>query len=265
MSVALASPPRLPAPILRLGAFRAAWTQGLSILAGIAIWQLLGSVLHVAWLPPFSAVVVKLAGLWSEGRIQPPLTESLTNLGLGYAICVVAGVGLGTLMAIFPKLNYMLRPYVDALMLAPSIVLAPVLFVLLGLSRWLPVSVIIVYALVYIIANTYTAVAEVDRELLAMARSFGASRWQAFWNIILPAAGPLLFAGLRLGLGRSVKGMINGELIITVIGLGALDEEFDGTFDVPGILSIVLVVVIVAIISTGVLQFVDRRVNAWAH
>jgi NitT/TauT family transport system permease protein len=98
-----------------------------------------------------------------------------------------------------------------------------------------------------------------------MARSFGATRWQTFTNIVLPASGPLLFAGLRLGLGRSVKGMINGELIITVVGLGALDEEFDGAFDVPGILSIALIVVIVAIVSTALLQIVDRRVNRWAH
>jgi NitT/TauT family transport system permease protein len=144
-------------------------------------------------------------------------------------------------------------------------VLAPVLFVFLGLSRWLPVSVIVVYALVYIIANTYTAVSGVDRELLAMARAFGASRWQTFTNVVLPGSGPLLFAGLRIGLGRAVKGMINGELIVTVVGLGALDQEFDGAFDVPGILSIALIVVIVAIISTGLLQVADRRVNAWVH
>lgn len=263
MSAVLALP--RPGVRLSLGAYRSVWTQALSILAGLIAWEFFGQVLQLAWLPPFSAVLVKLSMLWNGGRIQPPLRESLTNLALGYTICVVFGVGLGTLMVIFPKLNYMLRPYVDALMLAPSIVLAPVLFVFLGLSRWLPISVIIVYALVYIIANTYIAVSEVDSELIAMARSYGASRWQTFREVILRASGPMLFAGLRLGLGRAVKGMINGELIITVIGLGALNQEFEGTFDIPGVLAIVLIVVIVALISTAVLQVVDRRVNAWAH
>ena len=252
-------------PRLRLAAYRSVWMQGLSLAAGLLIWQLFGVILQVAWLPPFTTVLAKLALLWDQGRLQPHLLDSLSNLVIGYTICVVAGVGLGTLMVVFPKLNYALRPYVDALMLAPSIVLAPVLFVFLGLSRWLPVSVIVVYALVYIIANTYTAVSGVDRELLTMARSFGASRWQTFTNVVLPGSGPLLFAGLRIGLGRAVKGMINGELIITVVGLGALHEEFDGAFDVPGILAIALVVVIVAIFSTALLQIADRRVNAWVH
>ena len=263
MSAAIASPWR--SPRLKLAAYRSVWTQGLSLAAGLAIWQLSGVALHVAWLPPFTTVLAKLASLWDQGRLQSHLLDSLSNLAIGYTLCVVAGVGLGTLMVVFPKLNYALRPYVDALMLAPSIVLAPILFVFLGLSRWLPVSVIVVYALVYIIANTYTAVSEVDRELLAMARSFGASRWQTFTNVVLPASGPLLFAGLRIGLGRAVKGMINGELIVTVVGLGALDQEFDGAFDVPGILAIALIVVIVAIVSTALLQVVDRRVNAWVH
>jgi NitT/TauT family transport system permease protein len=263
MSAALASPWR--SPRLKLAAYRSVWTQGLSLAAGLAIWQLFGLALHVAWLPPFTTVLAKLGLLWEQGRLQPHLLDSLSNLAIGYTICVVGGVGLGTLMVIFPKLDYALRPYVDALMLAPSIVLAPVLFVFLGLSRWLPVSVIIVYALVYIIANTYTAVSEVDRELLAMARSFGASRWQTFTNVVLPGSGPLLFAGLRIGLGRAVKGMINGELIITVVGLGALHEEFDGAFDVPGILAIALIVIIVALVTTAVLQIADRRVNAWVH
>ena len=205
----------------------------------------------------------KIAGLWLDGQLQAPLVESLVNLAVGYAISSAVGVSLGTLMALFPKVNYALRLYVNGFLMAPSIVMAPIFFVFFGLSRWTLISVILLYTIVYVIVNTYTAVSQVQPSLQEMARCFGASRAQLFFNVTVRAAGPLLMAGLRLGLARSLKGMINGELFVAVVGLGALDDTFDGAFDVAGILAIALVVIAIAVIALAVLQLVERRVNAW--
>jgi NitT/TauT family transport system permease protein len=98
-----------------------------------------------------------------------------------------------------------------------------------------------------------------------MSRSLGATRWQIYRHIIVPAALPLIIAGLRLGMGRCVKGMINGEMFIAIVGLGRLDDSFEGAFDSSGILAIMLVVVATAIVATGLVQLLDRRLNAWVY
>lgn len=263
MSLAIAA--RRPTSRLQLDLANGAGVQALALLAGIVFWQLFGEFGHQTWLPPLTAVLAKLGGLWADGQLQAPLLESLGNLVVGYTISIVAGVGIGTLMALFPKVNYALRVYVNALLMAPSIVMAPIFFVFFGLSRWTLISVILLYTVVFVIVNTYTAVTEVSTSLHEMAVSFGATPRQVFFNVTIRAAGPLLLAGLRLGLARSVKGMINGEIFIALVGLGALDDDFDGSFDIAGILAIALVVVIIAVVTLGLLEMFNRRVNAWAQ
>lgn len=236
-----------------------------SLVVGAVAWQVAGVLLHVQWLPPIGDVLGRIGVLWQTNQLQPPLEESIGNLIIGYAISVVAGVTIGTLMALNRKINYALRLYVDALISAPSIVIAPIFFIFFGLSRITTIAVVILYAVVFIIVNTYTAISEVDSSLKEMARSLGGNPLQVFFAVTLRSAGPLLMTGLRLGAGRAVKGMINGELIITVVGLGALDEKFEGAFDAPGILAIALVVILVAIVATTLLDILDRLLNSWVR
>ncbi len=250
---------------LRLDLANGSGVQMAALVTGLVLWQLGGMALHQPWLPPLSDVLAKIGGLWAEGELQAPLVESLINLVVGYGISVVVGVGFGTLMALFPKVNYALRFYVNGLLMAPSIVMAPIFFVFFGLSRWTLIAVILLYTIVYVIVNTYTAVREASSKLQEMAYCFGASKAQTFFNVTARAAGPLLMAGLRLGLARSLKGMINGELFVAVVGLGALDDEFDGAFDVAGILAIALVVITIAVVALALLQLVERRVNSWTE
>lgn len=236
-----------------------------SLAAGLLAWQAVGSVFTISWLPPLTRVIAEIGDLWSGGELQVALATSLGNLVVGFLISSAVGVALGTLMALFPKINYALRPYVNGFLLAPSIVMAPVFFVFFGLSRATPIAVIVLYSVLFVTVNTQTALNQVDQSLLDMSRSLGASRWQTYRHIIVPAALPLIVAGLRLGMGRCVKGMINGEMFIAVVGLGRLDDSFEGAFDASGILAIMLVVVATAIVATGLVQLVDRRLNAWVY
>jgi NitT/TauT family transport system permease protein len=125
--------------------------------------------------------------------------------------------------------------------------------------------VIVVYALVYIIANTYTAVSGVDRELLAMARSFGASRWQTFTNVVLPGSGPLLFAGLRIGLGRAIAGMVVVELILVASGVGRLLLEFTGRLESDYVFATVAIVIGEALLLLEVMRRLELRVAPWVR
>lgn len=103
-----------------------------------------------------------------------------------------------------------------------------------------------------------------DAALTEMARSFGAGERQILFRAILPGALPVAMAGLRLGMARAMKGMINGEMFIALMGLGALVRTYGGRFDAVHVLAVLLVIVAVAVLGVGLIQALDRRLTRWA-
>ena len=235
-----------------------------SLVAGVVVWEVLGRSMDLIFLPPATDVVRRMLTLITSGEVLPELSGSLQNLAMGYAIAAVGGVVIGVAMARVRWLERSLDPYVYAFLTAPTVVFVPIYFSLFGLSRWAIVALIVQYAVFIVVVNTITAVQTVDVELVEMARVFGAKSEQVIVRkVLLRAALPLIAAGLRLGLGRAIKGMINGEILIAVVGLGGLSSAYGRAFDPEGVLAILLVVILVALVLDRGAQALDDRVNAW--
>lgn len=257
-----------PAFFRRLGA--AAWRRGasarpalLALLIGACAWEAIGRLWQIPFLPPLSNVLRTTAGLIAGGEILGYLAASMTALLLGYVLAVVAGVTLGLLMGRYRKVEYALDPYINAMLATPKIVLVPVLFALFGMSRSVQVAIVFLSAFFVIVINTMSAIRHVDPSTLEMARSFGASERQLFTKVLLPGSLPLTMAGLRLGMGRAVKGMINAEMLIVVFGLGGLLSAYGDRFDAEGVFAVLLIVVGVALLCSFVVQSIERRVTRW--
>ena len=166
-------------------------------------------------------------------------------------------------MGVYRKVERALDVYIYALLTAPSLVFAPLFFSLFGPDRMTIVAVIFMYAAFFIIINTSAAIKAVPTPLVEMGRSYCASDRQLFFEIILPAALPLVMAGLRLGMGRAVKGMINGEMFIAAVGLGQIVIEAQGAFDAETVLAVLLLIIIVALLATKLVKIVDGRLTSW--
>jgi len=235
----------------------------LSLVGGLAIWELMGWALGQPWLPPFSRVLRALADMIASGAILGNLLSSLQMLAIGLAISLALGLSIGALMGYYRGVEETIDVFVHALLIAPTMALAPIFFVLFGLTDSTRVALIIVYALPIIIINTSTGVRASDERLMEMARSFGANDFQIIRRILLPASLPIMFAGIRLGVGRGVKGMINGEMLIALVGLGALAQKFGGQFDTVKVLAVALVVLVVALVADGIVDFLESRYTAW--
>ena len=120
------------------------------------------------------------------------------------------------------------------------------------------------YAMFVIIVNTATGVKLADRQLIEMATSFGASRMQIIIRVVLPAAMPLVFAGLRLAVGRGVKGMINGEMFLAFVGIGALAQRYGGQLKIAEVAGIAVVITSVALVLNWLVQNMEYRATRWA-
>jgi NitT/TauT family transport system permease protein len=230
----------------------------------LVAWQVGATLASTLWFPTFTTVIQRILDLLAAGEIQDALVSSFVTLVAGCVLAAIVGVATGVAMGVSRRVDLALRIYVDALLFVPPVVLAPVFFLFFGLSSWTLVAVVFTFAVFVIISNTVTAIAGTDEGIMDMATSFGASPTERLRDVILPSALPLIFSGLQLGMGRAVKGMIVGEIIIAVVGLGYLDRQFSNSFDAPGIWAIALTVIGMALILTTLVRAVDRVVNRWA-
>jgi ABC-type nitrate/sulfonate/bicarbonate transport system permease component len=223
----------------------------------------IGRLWSIPFLPPVSAVLQAAAELIASGQILRYLAASSLALLLGYVLAAVVGVGIGLLMGRYRRVEYTLDLYINALLATPKIVLVPVLFAIFGTGRGVQVAIVFLNAFFIIVINTMSAIRTVDPSYLEMARSFGATERQIFTRVLLPGSLPLTMAGLRLGMGRAVKGMINGEMFIVVFGLGGLLRTYGSRFDAENVFAILLVVVGVALACTAAVQAIERAVTRW--
>lgn len=242
------------------------WRIPVSILAalvGAMLWELVAIAADVPFFPRLSSVLMRTVELSLDGTISQHIFTSLANLVVGFSISVVVGVGVGALMGMYWRVDAALNTWVMALLTAPTLVLAPVFFSVFGLSRATPIAIVVFYSVFIIILNARAGVRAVRVDQLEMARSFAAGRWDTFRLVVLPGAAPYAMAGLRLGAGRAVKGMINGEMYIAIIGLGGIIVSAGRVFDATTVLAVVWVVIVVALVLTGLVGIAERHLTNW--
>ena len=253
----------LPLQPQRAVRIRVPWSAR-SIIGGLVVWEAAGHALQFPWLPPLTTV---LAGAWeliASGQIIGNLLTSLSALAMGVAVALAVGIPLGLMMGWYPAIGMTLDPYVDAMLASPTLAFVPIVFILFGLSPVTRILIVFLFAFFIVVINTESAIRQVDPALIEMAEVYGARRPQLFWKVVLPDALPLVMAGVRLGVVHGVKGMINGEIFIALVGLGAMVRSFGGQFDAVHVWAIVIVIVAVAQILSGAIRAIDHRLTGWA-
>jgi NitT/TauT family transport system permease protein len=227
------------------------------------LWEIAGRAMDSTLIPPLSQIAAAWWKLFSSGKLLANLSMSLTTLAVGFLLAVVVGVILGLLMGRFRAVEHFLDLYVNALMSAPTTAFVPVLILWFGLGVESRIAVVFLFAVFVIIINTMTGVKQVDSVLVEMARSFGAKEREIFFKIILPAALPAIMAGLRLGMGRAVKGMVTAEMLLTLTGIGAMIMQYGSAFATDALFAVILTVLLVALITMKAVQWLDHRLTGW--
>ena len=238
-------------------------TNVLSILSLAILWEAVGRAMHSSLIPPLTQIGAAWWKLLSSGKLLANLSMSLTTLAIGFCLAAFIGVVLGLLMGRFRAIEHFLDLYVNALMSAPTTAFVPVLILWFGLGMESRIAVVFLFAIFVIIINTMTGVKQVDTVLMEMARSFGAREREIFFKIMLPAALPAIMAGLRLGMGRAVKGMVTAEMLLTLTGIGAMIMQYGSSFATDSLFAVILTILMVALVAMKAVQWIDRRLTGW--
>jgi NitT/TauT family transport system permease protein len=228
----------------------------LSVIGGLALFDVISRVSNQPYFPKMSDVFVRMYELLTDVDVLSDFNRSLQNLFIGFSLSVICGR--------YATVERTLRPYINLMLTSPSILFVPIYFAVFGISRWAIIVLIIDYSVFFLIVSVQTAIQSVSKETVEMSAVFGATEKQTLRLIYLPSALPMIFTALRVTVGRAVKGMINGELFIAVIGIGARSQSFARQLDMVGVFALAFIVVGVALILGGVLNTFDKRVNSWA-
>jgi len=238
-------------------------TNVISIVSLAVLWEVTGRIMDSTLIPPLSRIGAAWWKLLASGKLAANLTLSLTTLAAGFFLAVAIGIIIGLLMGRFRAVEHFLDLYVNVLMSAPTTAFVPVLIMWFGLGVESRIAVVFLFAVFVIIINTMTGVKQVDSVLVEMARSFGAKEKEIFFKIILPAAMPAIMAGVRLGMGRAVKGMVTAEMLLTLTGIGAMIMQYGSSFATDSLFAVILTILIIAMITMQAVQWLDRRLTGW--
>jgi ABC-type nitrate/sulfonate/bicarbonate transport system permease component len=249
----------------RISSWRPILLGALSFAVLIGGWQLIVTVgLVDSFLVSSPGKVASaLVDQASSGVLFENLKVSMIELAVGFGIATVLGVTWGVLMGWYGPLNDAFDPFVWLLYSAPLIALYPVFLLIFGLGTKTVIAICVLLAVFPILVNTRTGVREVDPKLVQAARSFGAADRQLFTKIIVPGSLPLIMAGLRLGLGRGLVGVVVGEFFVGDKGLGYNVAYYAGLLRTTDMILQVVVIGAPGVLLTTLLSVAERRIDAW--
>lgn len=246
-------------------ALRSLWsprlTRILSLSLVFIIWELVSRLDRTLLFPPLSRVVRAFWEMLINGELIQAFAVSLQAFAIGFGLSIVAGLLIGLLMARFRPFERVSTPYLDILLAAPTIAFIPLLVIWLGLGLPSRVGVIFIFAVTLIAINTFTGIQGVDPQLVEMGRAFCLGESQLVWKIILPAAMPLIMAGIRLGAGRAFIGMVAADILLVSVGIGRLIQYYNATFKTAHLFAVVLAVLLLAVAVTELTRVAESRLS----
>lgn len=232
----------------------------ISLLVLAAVWEIGGRSADLLTLPPLSDVLAAFYKLWASGDVTAPLLDSTLALIYGLVISLFFGSLIGIGMGLSRFVDVAIGPYVKAGLSAPLIAFVPVFLMIFGIGPATRIATVVAFSVFIVATNAATAMRSSDPRLIEMAHSFGASRWAIFRDVRLPAGAPYFLAGLRLGVARGVKGLINGEVLIAIIGLGGLVKKYGTVFSMDQLYAVILLIVLYAAIAVGLVSMLSRLI-----
>lgn len=235
-----------------------------ALIVWAAIWEIAGHTDAGFILPPLSRILVRVAEIVPTASFLDALLITGRAFLLGNAIAIGIGVPLGILMGRSVIADRLLLPWVNLFLSAPLSALVPVIMVLFGLGETTIVLTVVLFSMWIVVLNTRAGIRAISPSLVEMARSFGASRWQAFSRIYLWAALPEILAGVRLGMIRAVKGVVIGQLLVSVVGFGTLFEIYQSHFLMEHFWALLLVLFAFAFTLNELLAGLERRFAYYA-
>ncbi len=264
---ALSAPPARVVAARLAQAGRAGFARYGLLLGFLILWQV-GSTqgwLNATVFPPLDLIFIALWDGLVTGALIDDIAISLQRSGLAFAAAVGLGIPLGLFMGQIRAVEHALDPILQFFRQTSALALYPVFILLLGLGEASKVFVIFWATLFPILLATIGGVKEVDRKLIEMARTYGATRGTVFRRVVLPASVPSIFVGLRLSATTALLLLIAAEMIGANRGLGFQVMNAQYNFQIPLMFAAIFLLALLGLAANFTLVTLQRRLCRWAE
>ncbi|MCX4596210.1 ABC transporter permease subunit [Streptomyces sp. NBC_01549] len=249
---------------MRLFLSRLLFVFALPALLVAGWWLATDGSTNVYW-PPLRTILRTFPDIWTSERLRSDLVPSVLRLLTGYAAAAVVGVALGTVIGSYRRVRAVCEPVLEFLRALPPPVLVPVIMLFAGIGDTMKIAVIASGCVWPILLNTVEGVRAVDSVMAETARSYGITGLARLRSVVLRAASPQIFAGLRQALSIGIILMVISEMFAASNGLGFTIVQFQRSFAIPDMWTGILVLGLLGFLLSVVFHVVERRVLGWYH
>ncbi|ORA38061.1 ABC transporter permease [Mycobacterium aquaticum] len=238
-----------------------------AVAAFLALWEVAPRIglVDKVFLPPFSNVAGALFALAANGQLWEHVSASLSRALVGLLIAIVVSIPLGVAIAWYRPVAEFLNPLLELFRNTAALALLPVFVLILGIGETSKVALVIYASAFPILLNTISGVRTVDPLLVKSARSLGLSPVRLFQKVVLPAAVPTIFTGLRMAAASSILVLIAAEMVGAKAGLGYLITAAQLNFQIPNMYAGIVTIALVGVAFNGVLVAIEGRLSGWRH
>ena len=245
---------------------RRAMLVGIEIVVPVLVFAVLwfwsaGS--DVFYFPPLKDVLSTFKDTWLFDRVGSDVVPSLVRLFFGYFLAVAVGVGAGVALGLSPVLRRVSAPVVEFLRAIPAPALLPFALLVLGVGNDAKIFVIAFVCVWPILLNAVDGVSGVDPTLVDTGRVYRIPARDRLRHVVLPAAAPQIFAGMRTSLSLALILMVISEMVASSNGIGYFVLQSQRSFAIPEMWSGIILLGILGYAFNAVFLLVERRVLAW--
>ena len=233
---------------------RSFWLKILSAVLLFGAWQVAGMIPVSYAFPTFLESMSALVRMAGDGTLFQAYVETLRPLVVGVAISAVFGIALGLWIGLSEKFDWLFSPIFIVMQAAPLAALIPLLVMAYGIGLTSKGFVVCIMAMPVIVLNTAGAVRNTPSSIKEMGRSFLASDTEIILKIVIPAASPVIFSGLRLGISAGFIGAVLAELKITPTGVGDIITYSRSIADYPAMYAAIFSIILLAVLFLNLLE-----------
>lgn len=240
--------PAAAAPPWRRVLAHPAFSRLVSVALVLGAWEYAGRIPVSAAFPSFLETLSAAGEMIADRSLPDALLITLVPLLIGTAVSALIGVAAGVAMGLSRRAEWLGVPVFIVLQAAPLAALIPLLVLAYGVGLLTKVMVVCIMAVPVIVLNSFKAIRHAPVSLVEMGRSFLGSQRQIVAKILLPAASPVIFAGLRLGLAAGFIGAVLAELLISPTGIGDLITYHQSIAEYPKMFAAIATVILLSVI-----------------
>jgi len=232
----------------------------------IGLWELAVAtgLITSIMIPKPSAIAAAIWELYvTKGTIYRHFFITLTESCVGFAIGAGIAISLAVCSSLSDAFRRYVSPYAVVLNVTPGIALTPVVIAWFGYGIGSKIALAAIISFFPIFVNTLTGLVQVDEDREELFRSMGANRLQIFRNLRVPAALPLLFAGLKIGLTTALIGAVVAEFAQATEGVGVLMSRFSFQLNMAASIATLLSMTLIGLLLFYSMEFLDDRIVFW--